>query len=153
MHLFLGLTLLLTFIQQSSTPAKGEIEEFTRLERLWMDALAAKDEPTLQRILASEFTIIGAGSTVEDVVGDRVSWLRLALSRPFPKHEVTNVRVTRAADVAVVQCVLSADYPPSSLTPEGGRLQFLTTDVWVKRESGWRVLTRHSSLPRSPVSR
>ncbi len=154
MHLFLNLVVLLTFMQQTPGAAStADVEEFTRLELQWMDALAAKDEPTLQRILAPEFTIIGAGSTADDVVADRASWMKVALSRPFPKHAVTRVRVTRTGDVAVVQCVLTADYPPKSLTPEGGRLQFLTTDVWVKRASGWQVLTRHSSLPRPPVVR
>lgn len=152
MTLLVGL-LLLALSGQSAAPTGGDAKEFTRLERQWMDALAAKDEPALQRVLASEFSIIGAGSTVEDLTSDRASWLRVALLRPFPRHDVTNVRVTRAGDVAVVQCVLSADYPPKSLTAEGGRLQFLTTDVWVQRDGRWQVLTRHSSLPRPPVVR
>ena len=153
MQLMFGLALLLTFVHQSSMPATADVEAFTRLERQWMDALAAKDEPALQRILAAEFSIVGAGSTAQDMVGDRASWLLLALSRPFPKHDVTCVRVTRTGDAAVVQCILTADYPPKSLTAEGGRLQFLTTDVWVNREGSWQVLSRHSSLPRPPVVR
>ncbi len=153
MRLILGLVLLFVVPSQSVSPVIDDVEMFGRLERQWMDALAAKDEPTLQRMLAPEFTIVGVGSTADDLAGDRASWLRVGLARPFPPHEVTHVRVTRAGDVAVVQCVLTADYPPKSLTPEGGRVQFLTTDVWVKRGSDWQVLTRHSSLPRPPVVR
>ena len=152
MRLIVGL-FLFAITSLPATPAKGEVEQFTRLERQWMDALAAKDEATLQRIMAPEFSIIGVGSQPDDLVGDRASWMRLALLREFPKHDVTSVRVTRTGDAAVVQCVLTADYPPKSLTTEGGRLQFLTTDVWVERDGHWQVLTRHSSLPRPPVSR
>lgn len=145
---------LLLIVNYESIPRQtGEVEEFTRLERQWMDALAAKDEVTLERILAREFSIIGAGSTVDEPVAERGTWLQNALSRPWPKHEVTKVRVTRAGDVAVVQCLLSGDYPPRSLTPEGGRLQFLITDVWVQRDGRWQVLTRHSSVPRSTAGR
>ena len=145
--------LLLAVSVQSGTSLSSDVTQFTQLETKWMDALAAKDTATLEQILAKEFSIIGVGSTASDIVGDRANWLRLAVARPFPKHDITDVRVTRAGDVAVVQCLLTADYPPKSLTPEGGRVQFLTTDVWVQREGRWQVLTRHSSLPRPPVVR
>lgn len=153
MRLIVGLLLFAITSQPTPQQTKGETEDFARLERQWMNALAAKDEATLERIVASEFSIIGAGSQPDDLVGNRASWMRLAMSRPFPKHDVSDVRVTRAGDVAVVQLVLTAEYPPKSLTAEGGRLQFLTTDVWVQRDGRWQVLTRHSSLPRAPVVR
>jgi hypothetical protein len=136
-----------------SAPADSDVSEFTRLELQWMDALAAKDEATLQALVAPEFRIIGAGSTVDELTTDRASWMRVGLARPFPRHEVSRVKVTRLADVAIVQFVLSGTYPPRSLTPEGGRLDFLTTDVWAKRDGKWQVVSRHSSLPRPPVAR
>ena len=152
MNLLAPILFALTLASQSA-PAVTDVAEFTRLELQWMDALAAKDEATLQALVAPEFRIIGAGSTAEDLTNDRASWLRVGLSRPFPRHEVSNVKVTRLADVAIVQCVLSVTYPPRSLTPEGGRLDFLTTDVWAKRDGRWQVVSRHSSLPRPPVAR
>jgi hypothetical protein len=146
------LALSLTLTAQPGAP-QSRIEEFTRLERQWMDALAAKDEAALQKIVAPEFTIVGAGSTPDDMVTDRASWMRVALLRQFPKHEVTNLRVTRVSDVAIVQCVLTGTYPPKSLTQEGGTLTFLTTDVWANRSGAWQVISRHSSLAQPPVSR
>jgi hypothetical protein len=134
-------------------PAGNDVVEFTRLETQWMDALAAKDEATLQAILAPEFSIIGVGSTTDDLTTDRASWMRVGLLRPFPKHDVSNLKVTRLGDVAIVQFVLSATYPPKSLTADGGRLDFITTDVWAKRDGKWQVVSRHSSLPRLPVAR
>jgi hypothetical protein len=148
----LWLTLAFTLAAPAGASA-SDVEEFTRLELQWMDALAAKDEAVLQRIVAQEFTIVGAGSTPAALVTDRASWMRVALLRPFPKHGVTNLRVTRVGDVAIVQCVLTGVYPPKSLTPEGGTLTFLTTDVWAHRSGAWQVVSRHSSLPRPPVIR
>jgi len=146
------LALSLTFAAQPGAPA-SDVEEFTRLERQWMDALAAKDEATLAKIVAPEFTIVGTGSTPDDMVADRASWMRIALLRPFPKHEVTNLRVTRVGGVAIVQCVLAGIYPPKSLTQEGGTLRFMTTDVWANRSGSWQVISRHSSLAQPPVIR
>ena len=144
----LWLILALTITVPQAGASETDVEQFTRLEREWMDALAAMDEAALQRILAPEFTIVGAGSTPDHLVTDRAAWMRVGLQRQFPTHEVTNVRVTRVGDLAVVQCVLTGTYPPRSLTQEGGTLTFLTTDVWANRNGAWQVLTRHSSLPR-----
>ena len=63
MTLALGL-LVLALIGQTPTPAPSHVEQFTKLEQQWMDALAAKDESALQRIVAREFSIIGAGSSL-----------------------------------------------------------------------------------------
>ncbi len=147
MQTILWLILALSLSAQPGTPA-SDVAEFTGLERQWMDALAVKDEATLQKIVAKEFTIVGAGSTPDDLATDRASWMRVALLRPFPKHEITNLRVTRVGDVAIVQCVLTGVYPPKSLTPEGGTLTFLTTDVWATRSGAWQVVSRHSSIAR-----
>ena len=152
MNLLTVVAFALTLALQAA-PAVTDVSEFTRLELQWMDALAAKDEATLQALVGPEFRIIGAGSTVEELTADRASWMRVGLARPFPRHEVNQVKVTRLADVAIVQFVLSGTYPPRSLTPEGGRLDFLTTDVWAKRDGKWQVVSRHSSLPRPPVAR
>jgi hypothetical protein len=151
MRTLLVLALVFTAVPQAGPT--GDEAEFTRLETRWMDALAGKDEATLQSLLAPEFSIIGVGSTTDQPTGDRASWLQVALARPFPRHEVSKIKVTRVGEMAIVQFVLSATYPPKSLTPEGGRLDFLTTDVWARRNGNWQVLTRHSSLPRAPVVR
>ena len=45
--------------------------------------------------------------------------------------------------------IVSGIYPADSLTAQGGLLQLLITDVWVRRGTDWLVLARHTSLPRS----
>jgi len=142
------------FVVTAQPAAPGDdVAAFTRLELQWMDALAAKDQAALESLLAPEFSIVGVGSTVDDFTSDRASWLRLAVARPWPKHEVRHVKVTRVGETAVVQLVLSGTYPPKSLTQEGGKLDFLVTDVWARRQGTWQVVSRHSSLPRPPVAR
>ena len=46
----------------------------------------------------------------------------------------------------VVQAVLTATFPPRSITPEGGEITFLVTDTWVEREGRWQVVARHASM-------
>jgi hypothetical protein len=124
--------------------------QFHQLEQRWMDALANKDVAVLEATLAQGFTIIGAGSTLDDPATGRHEWLDVGLKRPFPKHTVKIIGVTRAGDTAIVQCILTGDYPPMPWIPKGGTLQFLITDTWILRDSRWQVLARHSSLPPEP---
>ncbi len=132
----------------SAQPDPTPEEAFRQLEQGWMDALAAHDSVALERYLADGFTIIGAGSSVEDPTADRAAWLAVGLRRPFPRHDVRVLAVRQAGEAAVVQAVLSGVYPPMPWTPEGGPLTFLVTDTWVRRDERWQVLARHSSLVR-----
>jgi len=133
-----------------SPAAVPSAEEFQRRETAWAQALANKDAAALERLLAPEFFITGVGSTIEDPVGGRAEWLQSVAKYPWPVHAVADVRVAAVGDTAVVKCVWSGIYPANSLTPEGGVLQLLITDVWVRRGDDWIVLARHTSLPRPP---
>ena len=127
----------------------GEPDAYARfltLEQSWMKALSARDMSALEALLAPDFTIIGLGSIAVAPVVGRTEWLINAARFPWPDHEVRLVKVHEKGDLAVVHCVLRATYPPKSITPKGGALEFLVTDVWVKRGAAWHVLSRHASL-------
>jgi hypothetical protein len=146
------LTLLpVAAMAQDTMPAAQTVEEqFHQREVAWMNALADKDAQALESVLAPEFSIIGATSSLEDPVGSREEWLSIGLKRPFPRHEVEILAVTTVGDMAVVQAVLSATYPPSPFAPEGGPVSFLVTDTWARRSGNWQVVTRHASFPHRP---
>jgi hypothetical protein len=154
MRLFVGLVVIVSAFANggwsAAQPDPSLNVQFHQLEVRWMDALANKDVAVLEDTLAPGFTIIGAGSTVDDAATGRQQWLDVGLKRPFPKHTVKIVGVTRTGDTAVVQCILTGDYPPMPWIPKGGKLQFLVTDTWILREGRWQVLARHSSLPPGP---
>ena len=132
-------------------PGPSLEQQFHKLEVRWMDALSSKDLAVLEDTLAPGFTIIGAGSTISDTIATRQQWLDVGLKRPFPKHTVKILKVTRAGDTAIVQSILTGDYPPMPWVPQGGTLEFLITDTWVQREGKWQVLARHSSPPPAPA--
>jgi hypothetical protein len=129
-------------------PAAPSPELFAGLEAEWARALTERDGTTLERLLAPEFLITGVGSTVEDPVGGRDEWLANVGKYPWPRHQVSDLRLAAAGETAVVKCVWTGTYPPQSLTAEGGVLQMLVTDVWIRRGGEWVVLARHTSLPR-----
>ena len=137
-----------SLICAASVDAQRSAEgQFLALEQGWMDALAKKDTAKLETILAPGFTIVGAGSSADDMVGDRASWLKNAGRFSWPRHEVKIIKVHNFERMAVVHCVLTAEFPPQSITTKGGLITFLVTDTWVKRDGRWQVLSRHASLP------
>jgi hypothetical protein len=140
------LVLLLVLAAPGASEETVTERRFLALENEWMGALSAQKASALEALLAPAFTIIGTGSPADAPVGDRAEWLKNALRYPWPTHEVRIVKVHDLGDTAIVHCVLTGTYPPKSLTPEGGELAFLVTDVWVRRGAAWQVLSRHSSL-------
>lgn len=122
--------------------------EIQAAEAAWASALVARDVAALDRLLAAEFTITGVGSTADDPVGNKAEWLENAQRYPWPPHAVLDPRVVSVTpDVALIKCLWRGTYPPESLTPQGGELTFLMTDLWVRRDGRWQVAARHSSLP------
>ena len=75
-------------IAAGSLPAQTPEERFQQLEQGWMDALSAQDTAALERVLAAEFTIIGAGSTAAEPPGSRAVWLANAMRHRWPRHAV-----------------------------------------------------------------
>ena len=147
----LQLAALVALTDTAPLPAQESADlRFLRLEQAWMDALAAQDTVHLQRTLAVEFTILGAGSTADQAVGTRAEWLANAARFQWPRHTVRLLGVRPLGKATVVQAVLTATYPPRSITPEGGEITFLVTDTWVERAGRWQAVARHASLA-SPV--
>ena len=143
----LMLSLLMPF---TALQAQATVDSrFLALEQAWMDALVAKDTVQLQRFLAAEFTIIGFGATADDRPTNRDRWLANAVRFNWPKHQVRLLGVRPLGSATVVQAVLTATFPPRSITPEGGLVTFLVTDTWIERDGRWQVVSRHSSLAAS----
>ena len=115
--------------------------EIPKLEREWMSAWIAKDLATCDRILDDDFLLssargvlmpkaqwlAGAASTFNCV---RFDWLQI-LVRPFNGFVIAHSRIDQQASVG------GQDWSGV----------FMLTDVWVPRETGWRVVARHGTGP------
>ena len=111
------------------------------LEGEWRDALIAKDEAALRKLIHPQFKLVGIRSTGAVAV-NLEQWIE-ALKR---MNIVTlEVRVTDclALDDTMVATV-DAQWKVRYL----GQLideRVLLTDVWVREGSNWHVVRRHSS--------
>lgn len=111
------------------------------LERQWRDALFAKDEATLRRLIHPQFKLVGIRSTGTVAVGLE-DWL-VALR----KMDLISLEVRVMDSVRLDQTIVATVDAQWKLRFMGHAIdeRVLLTDVWVQGEDGWQVVRRHSS--------
>ena len=111
------------------------------LEAEWRDALLAKDEATLRRLIHPQYKLVGIRST-GSVAVDLEQWIAALRRMDIAALEV---RVTDCVALDnVIVATVDAQWKVRYLgQPIDERV--LLTDVWVREDGRWRVLRRHSS--------
>ena len=111
------------------------------LEAEWRDALLAKDEDTLRRLIHPQYKLVGIRST-GSVAVDLEQWIAALRRMDIAALEV---RVTDCVALDnVIVATVDAQWKVRYLgQPIDERV--LLTDVWVREDGRWRVLRRHSS--------
>ena len=111
------------------------------LEREWRDALIAKDEATLRRLIHPQFKLVGIRST-GSVTVSLDQWIE-ALKR----MDIASLEV-RVTECVALDNTLVATVDAQWQVRYMGQLideRVLLTDVWVRVGNSWQVVRRHSS--------
>ena len=118
-------------------------QEIIKLAHEWLDAVGRRDRATLARILAEDFLI--SGWQPEGRLADKQFYVEDCL-KPVDIQEGSyhfdRWKVRRYGDTAVVNCVLDIHAVVGGHKWGG---EVLITDVWVREQDTWRVVTRHTS--------
>ena len=111
------------------------------LEYQWRDALIAKDEASLRRLIHPQFRLVGIRST-GSVAVDLEHWIE-ALKR----MDIASLEV-RITECVALESTMVATVDAQWRVRYLGQLideRVLLTDVWVREDGRWQVLRRHSS--------
>jgi ketosteroid isomerase-like protein len=116
-------------------------DEILRREKEWMNAWIEKDRTTLMEILSDDFLLSSARGNLMD----KEEWLVNALG-PFTCRTFTwkETKVRLYDTTAVVNALVEQEANVGTKDWSG---TFLLTDVWVKQEDKWRVVSRHGTGP------
>ena len=116
----------------------GEVIE---LERQWRDALFAKDETDLRRLIHPQFKLVGIRSTGTVTVA-LDDWLGA-----LHKMDIASLEVRVTESLCIDRTIVATVDAQWKLRFMGHTIdeRVLLTDVWVKGDSGWQVVRRHSS--------
>ena len=114
---------------------------FTDLETKWMTAWKNKDEATVQKLLADDFTLTSSLST--GGLTNKKEWIDKALHQYHCKNFVINKLQSRVyGKTAVVNIWF---YQEAEANGKDWSGNFLLTDVWVQKNKAWQVVARHAS--------
>ena len=126
----------------------GDGADIRDLERQWRDALFAKDEAQLRKLIHPQFKLVGIRSTGTVAVGLE-DWL-IALQ----KMDLISLEVRVMDSVRLDQTMVATVDAQWKLRFMGHAIdeRVLLTDVWVKIDDQWQVVRRHSSPVPAGVS-
>jgi hypothetical protein len=119
----------------------GDRTDVRELERQWRDALFAKDEAQLRRLIHPQFKLVGIRST-GSVAVNLEQWIE-ALKR----MDIVSLEV-RVTECVALDNVIVATVDAQWQVRYMGQLideRVLLTDVWVSVGESWQVVRRHSS--------
>jgi ketosteroid isomerase-like protein len=117
----------------------GTVEhELIELSHEWVRAVQGHDRERLEKLLASEFSVVGPIGEL-----DREQWLEYASGRyQIDDFAYEELDVEVYGDTAV----LSSRYRQSaSLAGRDLSGSYLVTDVWVRRGGRWQAVRRHAT--------
>ncbi len=111
------------------------------LERQWCDALIAKDEAALRKLIHPLFKLVGIRSTGTVAVGLE-DWLGA-----LAKMDIASLEVRVTDSMRLDQTIVATVDAKWKLRFMNHLIdeRVLLTDVWVKGDAGWQVVRRHSS--------
>ena len=111
------------------------------IEEEWRQALLAKDEPALRRILHPRFELVGVRPTGFMAV-DIDGWIAALKNMDIATIEI-DVKDCVAVDqvmIATVKACWKVRYLGQEIEEK-----VLLTDVWLEGDDGWQIIRRHSS--------
>ena len=119
----------------------SEVQELTRLQHEWMDAVKRRDIDFLEQLLGHEFVLITSRPGIE--TRTRQQYLDVTRDRyTLESFEYVELDVHTYGDFGFAR----SRYSQRGWMDDKQRNQaFLMTDVWVRRNGRWQVVSRHIS--------
>jgi ketosteroid isomerase-like protein len=130
-------------VNDSPKASSASEQEIVEAEKEWADVVMRKDKHAADMILADEFTLTGPElqriSTGRAATKDVwMETLPLIEVRSFDLNDM-QITVYGSAAVAFVSAMLDWSIQGRPLPS-----RYMLTDLWVKREGRWKVVTRVS---------
>ncbi|QIK95899.1 nuclear transport factor 2 family protein [Sphingomonas sp. HDW15A] len=118
-----------------STPSR----EIVAANERWTEAVAKKDLPRVEAILAPEFRLTSGTATPDETIA-RALWLANLRKMKIAsyKTDITNLEVHGDTAIATVKGSWDVTMGERKISEE-----FKLIDVWLRRSTGWQVVRRH----------
>ena len=116
------------------------------LQHEWMQAWVDQDGETLDRILAPDYALIV--SSMPERIVTRKQWMSMLGRYTAQAFRYENMTVRLFGDIAIVHSLGTAE--GAQVDGADRSMTFFLTDVWLKSDNLWRVISRSSSVREGP---
>jgi ketosteroid isomerase-like protein len=136
----MSLVVLLMTSTPGDVPApEADREALTRLSQEWMDAVARRDRPALEQLLASDYELRPVSGEQPSV--PRAEWLENAVNMQWENRGYSNLHVEVDGDVGIVTARYAFRVDPGDWKPTVSATADVV-DVWKRRDGRWQVQGR-----------
>lgn len=115
-------------------------QQFLELENEWMNAWKNKDEKRCREILADDFTLTSSLSSGNLMTKEQ--WIGALTRYDCKSFSFDKVKTRQYGNTVVVNSWYHQEAIANGAEWNG---TFVITDVWVKNNGHWQVVTRHAS--------
>ena len=113
------------------------------LQQEWMQAWVDQDVETLDHILAPDYALIV--SSMPERIVTREQWMSMLGRYTAQAFRYENMTIRLFGEIAIVNSLGTAE--GAQVDGADRSMTFFLTDVWLKSDDVWRVISRSSSLP------
>jgi hypothetical protein len=139
LSIFLAIVGILTACSQSNSSSAPGSNDLTQLENDWMHAMMKRDQTTLDKLVAPEFTVTSTKYIDSNAV-PRSMWMYNTMN-DFKVDSVhfIKTKVTIVDNVGIVRALFfwSGTYDNVAFSDS---VSFV--DTWISRNGDWRVISR-----------
>lgn len=122
-------------------PGEDVVQKLTDLEHRWADAVMRRSKPNLSRLLSSDFVSIGEHANSSATPVSKQAYVNRVVKEPQTEMQKFSVQTIRVyGDTAII----NVRYMPVA-SGKTAPVEVVVTDVWVKRNNRWQVVSRHAS--------
>jgi ketosteroid isomerase-like protein len=126
-------------------------QEIVATEKAFNAAIQAQDSVRLSTMLGdSYFLAVGVQGRPLQVV-PKAAWLQNLKYYRIHSYSIDEIKVNVYGNTAVALMLLT-QHATVGRVPRDRSAQFYITDIWVRQQTGWRIMERHSSRPEPPPS-
>lgn len=132
------LSILPVFAQPENTAGKIK-EELSKLSSDWMIAVKNRDEKTLNKIVAPEFTL--GGTDFENPGISRETWMKNTMENlKIDSVHYIKMHVELKDNIAIVQSLFYWSVAFREFPTKKDTVNLI--DTWIKRNGAWQVISR-----------
>ena len=142
-------TLLSTQCFAQATKSQSIPEQIVKLERQFAEAIQTRDTNKTKRFMAESYFLAIAVEGMPLRIVPRELWLVNLVDYVTTSFTIDDIKVNVYGKTAIATMLCTQKATVRGRDRSG---QFMLTDIWIRKDKGWKIAERHSSRPEATAN-